>query len=586
MIYRVFSNLSSFKELVFHPGLNLLLTEKSQGATDQQTRNGAGKTSFVELVHFLTGGDSEQDSIFKTDALVAYTFGFRFDLDNSPVTMERSGTKPSNIIISERGSLQLPGAPSLDLGSDLVTNIQWKNLLGKLMFNLPSADDERQAEKNIPTFRMLFSYFARRQGSGGFNKPTKQANLQQLGDEQIAISYLLGLDWTIPQQLQSVRDREKTLKELRKASKDGTLGAVVGTSAELRTKVALAEQRSRQLEQQLNTFQVLAEYRELEVEATALTRQLRSLADNNTLDRLLLADLTESMQNEIIPTYNDLERVYREAGVVLPDVAVRRFEEVRAFHESVVQNRRTYLDGEIQTTRQRIRECESQQQKVEARRAEVMGILQSHGALEHFTQLGGELSRLQSETARLRQQFEAAEQIEGQKTELELERGQLHLRLQQDYKEQEATLQQAIIIFQELSYALYEEGGSLTIDATPNGPQFKIDIHAKDSKGINNMQIFCFDMMLMQICARRGLGPGFLIHDSHLFDGVDERQIAIALRLGAQKSVELGFQYVVTMNSDAIPNELLGDEFIQEHALPVLLTDATDTGGLFGLRFK
>jgi uncharacterized protein YydD (DUF2326 family) len=32
--------------------------------------------------------------------------------------------------------------------------------------------------------------------------------------------------------------------------------------------------------------------------------------------------------------------------------------------------------------------------------------------------------------------------------------------------------------------------------------------------------------MLTEISLKNGRGPGFLVHDSHLFDGVDERQIA------------------------------------------------------------
>ena len=40
------------------------------------------------------------------------------------------------------------------------------------------------------------------------------------------------------------------------------------------------------------------------------------------------------------------------------------------------------------------------------------------------------------------------------------------------------------------------------------------------------MEIFCFDIALQQIVTKRYGGPGFLIHDSHLFDGVDERQVA------------------------------------------------------------
>ena len=54
MIRRIFSDLATFKELTFRPGLNLILADKSLGATNRQTRNAAGKTSLIELIHFLT----------------------------------------------------------------------------------------------------------------------------------------------------------------------------------------------------------------------------------------------------------------------------------------------------------------------------------------------------------------------------------------------------------------------------------------------------------------------------------------------------------------------------------------------------
>ena len=165
-----------------------------------------------------------------------------------------------------------------------------------------------------------------------------------------------------------------------------------------------------------------------------------------------------------------------------------------------------------------------------------MAILKSHGALENFSRLQSELSRLEAEAETLRQRFSAAEQLEGQKTELEIERGQLLLRLQQDFHEQSSALRRAILAFEETSRALYEDAGSLTIRESLNGPQFDITIHGARSKGISNMQIFCFDMMLMRICAEQGIQPGFLVHDSHLFDGVDTRQVAKALQIGARAS--------------------------------------------------
>ena len=99
------------------------------------------------------------------------------------------------------------------------------------------------------------------------------------------------------------------------------------------------------------------------------------------------------------------------------------------------------------------------------------------------------------------------------------------------------------------------------------------------------MQIFCFDMMLMRLWAERGMGPGFLVHDSHIFDGVDERQVAKALQIGERAARDLNFQYIVTMNSDAVPHEPPDKFDLSEYTLPVRLTDATEDGGLFGMRF-
>ena len=92
-------------------------------------------------------------------------------------------------------------------------------------------------------------------------------------------------------------------------------------------------------------------------------------------------------------------------------------------------------------------------------------------------------------------------------------------------------------------------------------------------------------MMLMRLCASRGVGPGFLIHDSHLFDGVDGRQLISALKVGAETAQELGFQYLVTMNEDDAFKETVAGFDLSDHVLPTVLTDAEESGGLFGFRF-
>ena len=584
MIRRIFSDLASFKELTFRPGLNLLLADKSPGATDRQTRNAAGKTSLIELIHFLTGSDCKPDSIFRKEELASYNFGMEFELAGTVISVQRKGEKPSKLIVNGDTS-SWPISPHIDrsTGTLLISNMDWRTVLGKLMFRLPGSEDDRTG-KFTPTFRSLFAYFVRRQASEAFVSPEKQAGMQQKWDQQVAISYLLGLDWTIPQQWQLVREREAALKELRKAATGGVFGQFIGTTAELRTKLAVAEERTRQMRERVGKFQVLADYHDQEKEASYLTLQLSELANANTMDRQLLAELERSMESEAPPLLSNLETMYRQVGIDLSEMAVRRFDEVKRFHESVVENRRSYLSQEIQAATKRIADRSKQQADIDQRRSRIMAILTEHGALEHYSLLQTELTRHEAETESIRQQFLTAEQLENRKAELDIERTRLLIRLKQDYHEQRERLDAAIVAFEAISNALYENPGSLTIKETPNGPEFEVQIHASTSTGISKMQIFCFDMMLMSLRGQQAMWPGFLVHDSHLFDGVDGRQVAKALQVGATNAAGLGFQYIVTMNSDAVPTELPLDFSPAEFVLPTRLTD-TPTGGLFGFRF-
>jgi uncharacterized protein YydD (DUF2326 family) len=77
-----------------------------------------------------------------------------------------------------------------------------------------------------------------------------------------------------------------------------------------------------------------------------------------------------------------------------------------------------------------------------------------------------------------------------------------------------------------------------------------------------------------------------LIHDSHLFDGVDPRQTARALTVGARLAEEIGFQYIVTLNSDVLAELSSADFNIEKYFVSQRLTDATEDGGLFGIRFE
>lgn len=573
MIHRIYSSLASFKSLTLKPGLNVLIAKKETGASERQTRNRAGKTSLIEIVHFLTGSTTGKGSLFRSEALANESFGMSFDLGGEELQVHRSGHQQSKIHLTET---------SLPNGRSSLSNSEWLELLGEKMFGL---QQRVGSDGRVPTFRSLFAYFVRRQFSGAFTTPEKQATMQQAGDFQVALLFLLGLDWKIASDWQKVRDQEKTLKELKKAAGAGAFGSIIGKASDLRTQLTVTEDRLRKLQAQVAEFRVLPQYADLEAEADQLTRAINDMSNANVIDTATIGDLERAIEAEAPPSLSDLESIYKEAGVALPDVTIKRYDKVRSFHKSVIRNRRDYLAGELAAAQERVAAREQKKLRLDERRAEIMGLLQSHGALDHFSQLQGEAGRMEGMVENLRQRFEAAEQLEGTKNELEIERNRLTLRLRRDFSEQRASLSEAIIAFEETSQRLYESAGCMTVEETSNGPAFQFPMQGSRSKGIRNMQIFCFDMMLMCLCASRGFGPGFLIHDSHLFDGVDGRQIVSSLKVGAETAEELGFQYIVTMNEDDAFKEKTEGFDLRDYLLPVVLTDAEEDGGLFGFRF-
>ena len=99
------------------------------------------------------------------------------------------------------------------------------------------------------------------------------------------------------------------------------------------------------------------------------------------------------------------------------------------------------------------------------------------------------------------------------------------------------------------------------------------------------MVVLCYDLMLAQRWANADASPSLLIHDSTIFDGVDERQAARALVLARERAEASGFQYVCCLNSDAVPWAELPGEFDLASYVRLPLSDRGEDGGLFGIRF-
>jgi uncharacterized protein YydD (DUF2326 family) len=590
MIISIESSLSTFKTVQFQTGVNVLLADSKPDATNKQTRNSAGKTSLIEIIHFLMGSKCEKDSLFRNQYLIKHTFKGVFLIAGVKFTIERSGSDPSKIFlqIDDMAQLDIPLKIDKSTGSKFISNTNWQIFLGHKLFGMPANIKGTAFDySDTPSFRSLFSYFARRRNSGGFLHPERYAEQQQRGNWQINLSYLLGIDWTIPFEFQKVRGRERTLEELKKAAKGGAFGEIMGSVAELRPQVTIAETKAEKLRAQLANFEVLESYRVLSQRAAKAKSDMQALGREAVTLHETLEHLERALTVEKAPDHYDIQKLYAASGIELPGIVLRRFEDVNCFYNSVIQNRRSHLQHEIEETKHKILNNEHNLALLDSERRDILKTLEGRGALEDFFKLQFNLANLDAVAASLRERYKAAEVLEGEFTQLDLDRVNLKRRLQEDLRQRKAALDRTILLIADTINELYDDHtGQFIVEATENGPEFRISIDGDRGGGISNIEIFCLDLALFQLTHERFGGPGFLIHDSHLFDGVDPRQIARALWLGARATAGGNRQYIVTMNSDIFESLPLPETIDRkEFVLATRLSDETQTGGLFGFRF-
>jgi uncharacterized protein YydD (DUF2326 family) len=590
MIVSLTSSIPTFKSLRFEEGLNILLADVTAKSTEKQTRNSAGKTSMIEIIHFLLGADADKHSLFKKAEIVSHSFSGEFAIKNKLVKVTRSGADDKKILISKEqaDSIGLEIKRDDESGAEYVAVENWKEFLGQAWFKIPANRKGTEFEGSFtPSFRSSISYFVRRRKAGGYSGIQKQNENQQPWDWQVNLSYLLGFDWKVPQAIQDLRARKKGLSSLRQAIKAGELGNIFGTSGEIRPELVRTEERITQLKTRIDSFQVLDSYREMADQVSRIKNRMTEITVELALVKETIAYLQNSIQEEKPPAYAAVETLYSEAGIQLPEVALRRFDEVREFQHSVVSNRRRYLEEEIETARATETTLQAELATADVQKSEILRILDGKGAFEDLMAMHEEFAANSNRADALRTKLQNANILENKVAQTKRDSADLEMRLQEDHKRSENAIKYATVKVDHAIAELYDDRtGNLIVTPSKNGPQIDISIQGGGNKGgIDLMKIFCFDTMLYEAVSDRLGGPGFLVHDSHLFDGVDVRQVRGAILFGAKTAAAHNGQYIITMNSDELSaSGVAGETVVANAILPVRLTD-DETGGLFGFRF-
>lgn len=588
MLRRLESTDARFRTVDFRPNFNLLVADRTTRSSDTDTRNSVGKSSLIELIHFLLGSSVEKDSLVSKIELRDATFTLHLDWPSlpSPLAVSRTAAQPSSVVLSEN-VIGDTGDLFASVDGPIVTSMpQWHEAIERDLFGL-------RGEHPGVSGRSMLSFLIRRVRSNAFNEAARTFPRQAAFEGATNLAYLLGLDWQLAGRYRDLAARENARKKLRQATADPILGRVVGRVAELRAQITVKEREVAELRRQIDNFSVVPGFERLQSEADDIAQRLRGSRTQDAADRRNLQDIKLALEQVSEPEPVYLGAIMSELDELVGERLRRRFDEVSAFHASVVRNRRRFLRSEADETQARLDRRAAERSQLGARQAQILTQLQNGGALGSLTELQSTYGRESAALEALRARFAAAETLESSRTIIASQKAQLQAELTQDLNDRRPQVDAAVLMFSDFANALYSDNKNAYLEFAADGTSLGINprIDSDAGRGVGNMVIFCFDLTVAVLAHRAGRAPDFLVHDSHLFDGVDERQVFRAMRLAKRVVEEEGMQYLVTINSDDLDKAMgtsVGENARQSLAECIIeprLTDADESGGLFGFSF-
>lgn len=581
------------KNITFHKGLNVILADVASDLkqkNNKNSRNGAGKTSLIEIIDFCLGGSIKT---LDSSLIGNRTYAIELEIYGKIHTIYRNVANSTKVYFID-GEFSKWDIKPIEIKSDSVVATiykyymkedDWKDFLGIYIFKI----DNNSTEKYYPKYRSLIPYFIR-YNEGAFLDPFKYFKNQKAWQSQIYNAYLLNLNWEYAITMQNLKDEKEMITKLKNATKNGYFKNYTGTLGELESEKVVLQNKVNRYDNELAEFKVHPHYEDIQQEANQLTKQIHKLSETVTVQKSLLEKYEKDNLEEKDSDISTIKLIYDEAGLTFPDNVTKSLEEVVAFHSTVIQNRKEYLNDEIKRLNDEIEKNDHYLKTFLDKRAEKMKILKTHNAIDEFNKLQNRNAELRAQLNEIEKHIENIKKMESDLTENKKQTLELLSKAKQDLDEREEQRTIAIKTFAEIADFLYAEKDKidkigLSIDFDDNGYKYNAFIGKDKSTGRTAMKVFDYDMTIMTIRNQNNNLPGFLIHDSDVFDSVDERQIAKALEYADNSAKELNTEYICFMNSDRVPEKLFSKEFKNRFNKCVRLKlEDTEDGGLFGFR--
>jgi uncharacterized protein YydD (DUF2326 family) len=520
--------------------VNLIVVDTKESSSIHDSRNATGKTSLVSIVDYCLGRKliDLPEEYFKD-----WKFQIIMDLNGTKYRVLREFNS-STIYVSDIIPDTSKDAEYIfnnDLAMYELSLSDWLIVLGKSVFDI----DVSFSDKLKPTFRSLNNYFIRI-GSSEYNNAFKIRQTDNKSQIGVRIAYLLGMHWTSIYNLANLKKSFDSVKLKKDFLRDQGFKKVKaeGEKFKLEKKIELAKQ-------ELSSFKVNQNYKNIEIRADQITRELHRLSKENIYLEQQISSYEEMLKKEKYELNVDIVDLYESTLKVLSKDSLKTINDVNKFHHDIVENRKSFLEKDILEFKDKINNNKLIIDDFIEKRASLLKVLESEGALEEFNYLRSLLDDSIKSLNKINDDLELYLDSESKYSELKDKESNEIKYFNKCYEEESSLRKDSLLLFSEFTTFLYDDlGGNLYIEKKEISNTYDIseDVPRSDSGGIGKMVVFCFDLMLAVILAKRGKSR-ILIHDSTIFEGVDSRQQEQAINLARDCAKKYNFQYLCTLNT-------------------------------------
>ncbi|MFT2753331.1 DUF2326 domain-containing protein [Clavibacter sp. Sh2088] len=577
MLIELGANKPSFTPIRFTSGMNVVLADRTAKATRTDSRNARGKSSILLAINYCLGGSFPQ--AFKPLADDDWRFDLTIKIGDSIVTASRRCGVERNLISIALNDGPRPAWFSL-MDEGVFRLDTWKSVLGWTLFGLPelAADEDR-----VLSARTLLSYVVR---TNAPDDPTKIIAQQSARLSRMHTSYLLGLDWTVNDRLAKLKEEEQAYKAVDAAVASEYVAAVVGNEADLLMERQEAVIERDRVAEHARNFVLLDDPDDVIKQADDLTADVNGLRNEIYMTRQMMSLHESSLAESQQPSANEtLDQLRLELAGVIKKKALLRLDQVEEFHARIYQNRVAYLGVELEELRERKDDLEGRLKKVLAKRTRLLEQVHAGGVLDELLALQRSHIELAAVVRDLDLQLDALRRWARAREEVNVRKSEVRVTAADLLAERQSTLDHFATRFDAVIRSLYGKGGALTVKVDEDGYKVDLTVPASSSTGVKKMKLFSYDLTLLWE-ANREVHPGFLIHDSVVFDGVDPVQTQTALEQVQEavlSSPEEERQYIVLLNSNEVPDELAASAWFQTSIRRRIIE--SEIGGAFGILF-